>query len=169
LPCTEQDGDIKEYRGLNYIKYGTELNLSDLDTSNAPPKIIINDDEVAKAQNNLVRFFKDPQTREFSHPVVYIENGSHEFYPSENWTYYGSPNHNGKSYHYLTSTPPNLGEIDYPLHETDEADVVLWFNGYWGAYGNYNDPPPGPVLHKNWTTIPLKGSGTNRSNLKLGF
>jgi len=161
------DGEIRESRGA--VNYSTELDLSHLDLGTSPPRIVLNDEPVRKAQNNLVRFFKDPQTGDFTHPVVYIENGTHEFFPSEHWKYYGAPNHNGQSHHYLTTTPPNLGEVDTPLSESAAAKIILWFNGYWGAFSRFNDPPPGPTLHKNWTMLSESRSEGTRAKLKLGF
>lgn len=37
--------------------------------------------------DNRVRFFADPVTHAYTHPVVYIEAGSHEFWPSEFWSF----------------------------------------------------------------------------------
>jgi hypothetical protein len=162
----DTNGEIKEFQGLNYKHNSSPLDLSHLDLGNK--SIEKNDEQIKLAQNNLVRFFKDPQTGEFTHPVVYIENGSHEFFPSELWRYYGSPNHNGKSYSYLTAKPPNLGEVENPLQETKSANIVLKFNGYWGTYGNHNDPPPGPSLHKNWT-YPASSSIRWQMKWSLGF
>ena len=148
------EGEIKEYRGganYNYILSHPDLNLAYLDFSFAPPRLKIDYKEVELAQNNRVRFFRDTQTGEtqFDHPVVYIENGTHEFFPSEYWDYYGVPNHNGQSHHYLTATPPNLGEVEHPLNAPG-AEIILQYNGYWGTYGKMNTPPQGPALHQNW-------------------
>ena len=164
------DGECLEYHGASSLTTPLDLNLASLILGGIPPRIETNDDQVALAQNNILRMFKDPSTGLFTHPVVYIENGTHEFFPSEYWDYYGAPNHNGKSvHHYLCATPPNLGEVDYPLRETDEAKAILWFNGSWGLYGYQNDPPHGPVLHKNWTLFPGSISEKNRTGLRLGF
>ena len=95
--------------------------------------------------------FRDSVIGEFSHPVVYIENGGHEFYPTEDWNFYLAPSHNGKSHNFLTNTPPNLGEVEATLEETAAAGIILKFNGYWGTWSRKNSPPPGPALHKNWT------------------
>lgn len=150
---TIPEGEIKEYRGgvnYDYILSHPDLQLSNLDLGTAPPRLLVDDQQVALAQNNRVRFFQDPQSGAFEHPVVYIENGSHEFFPSEFWNYYGSPNHNGQSHHFLTATPSNLGEVEHPLQEASGADIILKFNGYWGTYGKNNTPPQGPALHQNW-------------------
>jgi hypothetical protein len=160
-----EEGEIKEYRGANYFKYRSDVDLVDLDLGTIPQRLVTNDDQLAHAQQNIMRFFRRHGETEFSHPVVYIENGTHEFFPSEGWNFYGAPNHNGKSYHFLTAAPPNLGEIDFPLDEAAAARIILWFNGYWGAFSRYNDPPHGPPLHRNWT--PLAGSPSDESRRKL--
>ncbi len=140
------EGEVQEYHG--FINYSTaSLDLAHLGSE---ANIVRNDDQIRLAQNNLVRFYKDPQTGAFDHPMVYIEHGAHEFYPSEHWNFTGAPNHNGKSYHYLTATPPNLGEVEHPLQEVAGAEIILKFNGYWGAYGKKNTPAQGPALHQNW-------------------
>ncbi|MEO6315063.1 MAG: hypothetical protein ABIU63_07605 [Chitinophagaceae bacterium] len=141
-------GMVKEFDGVNFT--GQDLELSHLVLGGIPPKIVVDQNQVARAQNNMVRVLQDGSTKEFSHPVVYIENGTHEFFPTEKWKYYGAPNHNGESFNYLTNTPPNLGEAEFPLNEDRAAQVILKFNGFWGTYGKYNDPPLGPILHKNW-------------------
>ncbi|MFN8352907.1 MAG: hypothetical protein U0Y10_00550 [Spirosomataceae bacterium] len=143
------EGLIKEYQGINF-RLSQKLVLANMVFGGIPPRIEHDDKAISIAQNNLVRFFQDGQTGGFDHPVVYIEHGTHEFFPTENWDFYGAPNHNGNSYHYLTATPPNLGEVEHPLNETPAANVILLFNGYWGTYGKYNDPPQGPPLHQNW-------------------
>ncbi len=82
--------------------------------------------------------------------------------------FYGALNHNGDSYNYLTETPPNLGEVEFPLRETKAANIILKFNGYWGTFSRATDTPPGPTLHKNWTWT--AGSHSLREKLnELGF
>jgi len=107
--------------------------------------------------NNCVRLVQDPVTKEFCHPLVYVEYGGHEFWPTEDWTFIAVPNHNGSSFQYLSCSPPNLGEVEHPLHECDEGLVILRFNGLWGAFSRSlagsveTEPPHGPPLHKQWT------------------
>jgi hypothetical protein len=144
------DGEIKEWNGINYNFQSQSLDLSNLILGGIPPQIENDYKALEKAQNNVLRMFRDRTTGEFTHPVVYLENGTHEFYPSPAWRYYGAPNHNGEAEHYLTDTPPNLGEVEFPLNENRATTIVLHFNGIWGAFNKYNDPPPGPILHKNW-------------------
>jgi hypothetical protein len=107
---------------------------------------------VIEAQNNLVRFWRDPDTGKFEHPVVYLEHGSHEGFPGPYWSFSGAPKHNGLSYSFLTSTPQNLGEVGSEGSGTSE--IIKHYNGLWGAYGgtlDLNSPPPGPTLHSEWT------------------
>jgi len=133
-PLYFEDPDTREfyaeYRGKNFDKYADIVELID------------------NYSNNTLRFSQDPNTKEFTHPMAYIEWGAHEFWPSEKGFYPGVPNHDGNSYSYLTSTPPNLGEVEFPLSETKMSKAILQFNGYWGAY---NGPPVGPTLHRQWT------------------
>lgn len=153
-----KNGSTKEFTGENCCKpigFGVGNN-PDIDLG------------IKWAQNHRVRFYKDPQTGEFTHPVVYIENNSHEFFPTEFWNFYGAPNHNGESYEYLTETPPNLGEVESPLSETTSANIILKFNGYWGTFSRLTNPPQGPSLHKNWT-YPASSSIRWQIRWSLGF
>jgi hypothetical protein len=116
-------------------------------------------DQPQKAQNNLLYLRKDVSTGAFTHPVVYVEYGGHEFWPSAHWGFGGAPKHGGDGqYAYQTVNAPNLGEVEHPIGEI--ARILLRYNGYWGTYNKYNDNPPGPALHKawNWPTIALPGS-----------
>ena len=124
----------KEYRGRNYKKYSDIVSLID------------------NYSHNSVRFLQDPVTKEYSHPFVYIEWGAHEFWPYDYGFYPDVPNHNGKGYSFLTNTPPNLGEVENSLPQTEPAysfdEIILQYSGYWGTKGG---PPPGPILHYQWT------------------
>jgi hypothetical protein len=110
-----------------------------------------------KARNHVVRMFKDPVTGAFTHPVVFVEHGGHEFWPSPSMEFEGAQRHGGDDIQdsYFTATPPNLGEVEHPLAEDPAALLVLRFNGLWGIYsravGFSNNPPPGPPLHFEWT------------------
>ena len=142
LPLTMAEGKAMEYRGSHY---NTSIDLVSHDL-----KFTRNQTDYNMAQNNVLCLFQDAVTAKFSHPVVYIEHGTHEFFPSANWNYYAAPNHNGRSHQFLTSTPPNLGEVEHPFQEDPAAMIILKFNGYWGAYCKANCSPPGPPLHENW-------------------
>ncbi len=132
VPITLPNSSEKfvEYRGENYDKYADLVAF------------------IKNYSNNAVRFSQDPISKEFTHPVVYIEWGAHEFWATEKGFFPFVPNHNGDGYSFLTATPPNLGEVEHSLAETNMAKIILRFNGYWGAYGG---PPPGPNLHYQWT------------------
>lgn len=102
-----------------------------------------------------VMFFQDPETKAWCHPVVYIEYGSHEFWPTKGGSKLFAPNHDGNSFSFLTTTPPNVGEVETPVKkETDAARLILRFNGSWGKYNIFNSPPSGPVLHYGWSWLP---------------
>ncbi len=131
------DNSFAEWHGT---KYNLNVTLSSVDS-------II---------NNLVQLYKEPGRGDFTHPVAYIEYEGHEVWPSTNWDFKGPHNtsvyaHNGQGlYQYLTSTPPNLGEVEFPLTEYKRADLLMRFNGRWGTYNWDNDPPQGPPLHTQW-------------------
>jgi hypothetical protein len=131
---------ILEHRGPNYGR-DVDIHLGDQQCSKS----------VAGAQNKVLRMRSDPVTGLATHPMVYLERGSHEFWPTEHWSYYGAPKHDGTGPQILTSTPPNLGEVENPLTEYPTALPILRFNGLWGAYSRSNTPPPGPPLHAQWT------------------
>jgi hypothetical protein len=108
------------------------------------------DKSVGNAQNNIIRFAREDGC-EFTHPVVFLERGSHEIWPTTGFSYKGAPKHDGKGPNFLSATPPNLGEVEHPLTEYATALPVLRFNGLWGAYSKLNPPPAGPALHGQWT------------------
>jgi hypothetical protein len=142
-----EDGLIAEYRGIHF---GKEPQFTWWDTDPAHQQ---NDNSARSAQNNVVRMMRDPETGEYTHPVVYVEHGGHEFWPVAEWGYQDSPNHNGEDveHSYLAAPPPNLGEVEAPLSEVPEAVLILHYNGRWGTYSRKNAPPQGPPLHNQWT------------------
>jgi len=89
-----EDGNLRELKGAGFT---TDLTLSHLGGHSNIDK---NEDQIARAQNAILRLFEDPITHEYCHPVAYVSHGTHELFPSEYWSYYGDPNHNGKSYHF---------------------------------------------------------------------
>lgn len=109
------------------------------------------DGAVLNAQQNVLRLYSEPGSMNFVHPVIYVERGGHESWPTTGWSYYGAQNHNGDGNNFLSATPPNLGEVEAPLSEYPTALPILRFNGLWGAFSRYNTPPPGPPLHAQWT------------------
>lgn len=139
-----EGGAVKELRGSNY---------------NKPVPDLSEDGAEAAARNHVLRLFRDPVSGEYGHPVVFIEHGGHEFWPSPFWSYTGAQKHGGDDIEpFLTSSAPNLGEVEHPLGETPAALPILQFNGFWGTYsrglsdlGHPNNPPPGPPLHFQWS------------------
>jgi hypothetical protein len=108
----------------------------------------------AHMNDNILRLVKssDPGD-DFLHPAVYIENGTHEFWPSEYGSFEAMPKHGGDGYRFLTAPPPNLGEVEHP--RTPLSGVIMQYNGRWGAFsrslGSFDtSPPPGPALHLEW-------------------
>jgi hypothetical protein len=106
-------------------------------------------DATDNCNNNTIIFAQDPSTQRFTHPVVYIENGGHEPWPTNEGFYDGASGHAGDDpeHSYLTTTPPNLGEVNGPM-DIPGALQVLLFNGSWGAK---NGGARGPSLHWQWT------------------
>lgn len=140
-------GLVREYRGMYW---SLPVGFWWHDTSQAKAN---NVRSAVSSQNNVLRMRRDATTGKYDHPVVYVEHGGHEFWPTEAWSFQDSPNHNGDdvAHSYLATAPPNLGEVEYPLNEASEALIVLRYNGRWGAYNRRNDPPQGPALHNGWT------------------
>ncbi|MBB6187542.1 hypothetical protein [Rhodanobacter sp. MP7CTX1] len=127
--------------------------------------------EVGAAQNSVVQLAAQgipklgragaiPQgtgTVSYQHPVVYVEWGGHEFWPTADWAYYGANKHNGSGqYSYFGSAPTDL-VIDHQvsirgvtnLITPPDVALVTTFAGYWGASGG-GGPPQGPPLHTHW-------------------
>jgi hypothetical protein len=85
----------------------------------------------------------------FQHPVVYVEWGGHEFWPTPAWSFYGASKHNGLGqYSYFGSIPVDVSQVTKPPQ--DDVALVTQFAGYWGASHDLNGPPPGPPLHCEW-------------------
>jgi hypothetical protein len=133
-------GEFMELRGPNY-GHSVDIALKGSQCDSA----------ALNAQQNVLRLSPDPGSRNFVHPVVYVERGGHESWPTTGWSYYGAQNHNGDGLNFLVATPPNLGEVEAPMTEYATALPILRFNGLWGAFSRYNTPPPGPPLHAQWT------------------
>jgi len=112
---------------------------------------------VQAAQNNIVQLAQDPSSKLYIHPVVYVEWGGHEFFPTSDWDYTLASAHNGAGkYHYIASGVPNIGEIGQSTYPSNQANLITNFSGYWGFYGpgSQNGPPQGPPLHKQWMWDP---------------
>jgi hypothetical protein len=105
----------------------------------------------ASLQNNQVRFYADPTSGEYTHPVVFPEKGSHEYWPTDDWYIHSPTDANGHGLSYLSTQIPNLGEVENPLQEYINSKFILLYNGFWGCWSWLNSPPPGPTMHKEWT------------------
>lgn len=79
-------------------------------------------------------------------PRAYLDEGSHEWWAlpcdSDDCDCFGSDPHDGQGVNYRAANIVNLGEAFAPMAGT-EPQLVLFFNGTWGQYG---DPPSGPPL-----------------------
>jgi hypothetical protein len=110
--------------------------------------------QIALAQNNTVTFHADlnnPNQQNPEHPEVFVERGSHEFWPTANWSVLGAPNHTGDDteHTFLPQNIPNLGEIEHPNGEL--GTIVVNYLGLWGATADSeNNSSPGPSLHSTW-------------------
>jgi hypothetical protein len=135
--------NLVEYRGPKYNRDPGSLHW-DYGSAKKQPRYPF------EFQNNTVRFFREGHDL---HVVVYPERDAHEFWPTEKGSWPTANEHNGKGRSYLVGYVPgkmNLGEIKNPL--SDEAKIILRYNGFWGCYHHRtNDPPPGPTLHCQWT------------------
>lgn len=144
-PILHPPYDIQEYEGPNF---GKPVKL----TGSTSPS----DPNLENAQNNALQLAKDESSGLYVHPVVYVEWGGHEFWPTSGWSYEGAGKHAGDGYSYFADTPPNVGEIESPF-PGDAAGLITAFAGYWGLYGgfaDYNPPPQGPPLHREWQWNP---------------
>lgn len=101
-----------------------------------------------RSSDQAVQMFAPQGQSLFLHPVVYLEHGGHEFWPTTGGSKKWAHNHNGRGHQLLTQHVPNLGEVSAPL--SDEAAIITRFTGYWGYRNSSNAPPPGPSLHKQW-------------------
>jgi hypothetical protein len=143
LPVTDPIvGKEIQYTGLESVEQNFNILSVSLTGSHQ--------DQPELAQTNTLYMAQDPVTGEYSHPVAFVEFGSHEFWPTSHWGAEGAPAHPGDdaAHCYLTHNIPNLGEIEHALGA--EAAVLLGYSGSWGYINTDNDPPPGPSLHKAW-------------------
>jgi hypothetical protein len=149
--------DMSSQIGSSLMENGSVLELQG-NQYNMPVPDLSETGAEAAARNHVLRLFKDPSTGQFTHPLVFVERGGHEFWPSPFWGYIGTQKHGGDDteHSYLTETPPNLGEVEHPMSEYSLTDEILHYNGYWGAYSVSippwlnTSPPPGPTLHYEW-------------------
>jgi hypothetical protein len=112
------------------------------------------------AQSNAVQLARDTTSHLYVHPVVYVEWGGHEFWPTSGWSLEGASKHGGDGgvgYSYFAAAPVNLGEIEFPM-PGDAAQLITSFAGYWGKFGGFaylNPPPQGPPMHRQWQWNPF--------------
>jgi hypothetical protein len=85
----------------------------------------------------------DPASPEprYEHPVVFVENGSHESWPNSTGRIIDGGGHNGKGPSWLPSSVPVLGSYATP---TAGNTPVLHYNGKFGTDG------ASIVLHRSW-------------------
>jgi hypothetical protein len=130
-----------------------------------------NDGDLVKMQDSVLELYctrlQNQLEYECTHPVVYVEWGTHASWPTPTWTFIAAPNHNGTgAYQYLNAPPRNLGETWAPRGSTPGADIILNYNGHWGAFSRSlpgivdTSPPLGPALHSLWAR-PRSGRPSN--------
>jgi hypothetical protein len=150
----------KEFRGPSYPQ-DVEYPIS-YDGFTYPPSPGVTA-EVGYAQDNIVQLAAIADTSSYSHPVVYVEWGGHEFWPTASWGYIGASKHNGAgSYSYFASSPLDLvvgpptkiTRGTSPTVISPEVQLVTSFAGYWGTESD-GGPPPGPPLHTEWYWDPI--------------
>jgi hypothetical protein len=159
----------QEYHGPNFGS-SVQFSINPFGSVWLPPGGPDQATEKAHAQNSVLQLATLPVTQttttakaSYQHPVVYVEYGGHEFWPSTSWSYYGASKHNGTGqYSYFASYPVDLtpdtktatatvAGRSIPLLQPPPTDVTLVtdFAGYWGAKGG-GGPPQGPPLHTQW-------------------
>lgn len=121
------------------------------------------------AQNNTLELAQDPVfsasgartvKQRYKHPVVYVEWGGHEFWPTSGWSIAAASKHNGLgTYSYFGDAPVDVtylpafsaGAQTLPSPPpSPDVELVTLFSGFWGAPQKHNPPPPGPPLHCEW-------------------
>ena len=99
----------------------------------------------SRAQNNVLRLFCFQGL--CTHPEVYIEHSGHASWPVDYMGWVGARKHGGDGKTYLVTTPCNLGEVNAADPSCAGSDIILHYNGHWGARG---DAPDGPTLKGSW-------------------
>jgi hypothetical protein len=134
------EGNLLEFRGTDY-----NATLPPVDPASA-------ERYPAAYQNRAVRFF---EYRGELHPAVYVEKGSHAFWPTPEGSYPGAADHNGTGHRYLSAlrgAEANLGELTRPLPAPESPHaLILRYAGHWGAWHDAGTSLPyGPTLHCDW-------------------
>jgi hypothetical protein len=83
----------------------------------------------------------DPQSGKFEHPVVFVENGTHESWPGESGYMTTAGSHNGKGPSWLPKGLTLLARYD---SDPNANTPFLHFNGAFGSDG------ASLVLHRTW-------------------
>lgn len=100
---------------------------------------------ISRAQNSVLRLYCYQGS--CTHPEVYIEHSGHASWPVDYMGWVGARKHNGLGESYLVAAPCNLGEVNAPDPSCLGSDIILHYNGHWGALG---DNPEGPTLKGSW-------------------
>ncbi|WP_457607892.1 hypothetical protein [Nitratifractor sp.] len=147
--CFEMKGAQK----LNVSEHLVEYRGTDFNETLPPIDPLSAERSPREYQNNALRFFeRDGEL----HPAVYVEKGSHAFWPTEAGGMAGGSPHNGDGHRYLSTLRgelANLGELGHPLPKADSSSaVILRYGGRWGAWHTPGASPQyGPTLHCDWT------------------
>jgi len=112
-------------------------------------------------QNRAVRFFRSEGGL---HPVVYVQKGSHAFWPLPEGKFgsLSSKPEQGWGNSYLSTlrgAQANLGEWNRPLPGAEDPKaLILRYSGRWGAaHLETGTPPHGPAWQCDWH-LPENGS-----------
>jgi hypothetical protein len=134
-------------------------------------------EQVANAQNDTVQLANMATFRRVGicsplrrnhrlcHPVVYVEWGGHEFWPTSAWDYNGAAKHNGIGQYPYFGTPLVDLTVDSGT-VPDEVRLVTTFLGFWSANGG-SEPPQGPILHCQWYWDPVSYPASTSACPKL--
>lgn len=98
-----------------------------------------------------------------AHPPIYVESGTHGSWPAFG-SYTGVGKNRGNGHSYVPTNVTSIGEVYRPRLGTE---VVLQFNGRWGAFKCclfLVRTPEGPALKSQWRHSP----GTNSEALYVG-
>lgn len=135
--------------------YGSNASEADSDLDLSEPT------GLARAQDSVLTLVCGDVPNECTHPVVWVELGTHASWPQAGWGWSWAPDHDGNGVAYLAATPPNLGEPNAPRPATQGADIIMNYAGHWGADSlsipeHPTSPPRGPALHRLWAWAPGK-------------
>jgi hypothetical protein len=97
-----------------------------------------------------------PKEKPPQHAPVYVEANTHGSWPmpceTVGWSGTGLARGNDGDHSYVVENVPNLGELMRPRLG---LEVILHYNGRWGAWGVSSGKPSGPVLHRQqWAEPP---------------